>query len=165
MWWESGMEAGLEPYDIRAGQHLHPILLPLHGRTPGNGAVSPDGKSFAIVLKDKEKPRVALYTLIGNSGVRSFVLPQMDVQMADPVAMSFSADGKKLAILFEHNGDAVLYDLHLAESKPPIGPILLPAGTLPMGSSGQPQRGRQPSILPSGVDIVPGCPTPPPRGK
>jgi hypothetical protein len=151
VWWQSGMEAGIEPYDLKTGKNLRPILLPDHGRSPGNGAASPDGRGFAIVAKDKEKPRVVLYQLAGSAGARQFILPSLDVQWADPVAMAFSPDGKHLAVLFEKDGNAVLYDCHVAEGRT-VGPVLLPAGTLPVAP---------PSALPAdGNNAAANCPHP-----
>ena len=152
VWWTSGIQAGLEPYDLKTGKNLRAILLPDHGRTPGNGAASPDGRGFAIVAKDQAKPRAWCCINWWAPPARQFILPSLDVQWADPVAMAFSPDGKRLAVLFEKDGNAVLYDCHVAEGRT-VGPVLLPPARC---------RSRLQSAVPADVHMNLGH-VPPPR--
>jgi hypothetical protein len=134
---------GLEVWDIKTAKVQRPIILAPHLHTQSNWAVSPDGKMFAVVLKpsqDKgiDKARVAIYPLVGVATSEWLPITDMDPQWAiNPAAIAFSPDNKRIAVMFEHENNDVIYNWRLSDRKL-TGTQMVPAGVLPPPASDDP---------------------------
>lgn len=77
----------------------------------GNYAVSPDGKWFAATASNaRNLLAMWVYSLGGPKQPLTFSIPEMDAQRwdADPIGMAFSSDGRRLAVLFEHDAEGFI---------------------------------------------------------
>lgn len=146
--------AGLEVWDIKTGKPARPILLPSHLHTPGNWSVSPDGKFYATVIRGTDKPpankpQLEVFALAGGASQR-MIITEMDPQYAtDPAAIAFSPDNKKVAVMFEHDGNVAVYSWRLWDRKL-TGPHLFPDGTLPAAPA---EKSAPADVAPAQTDI------------
>ncbi len=113
----------LETWDLKLKRALgKPLLLPPFNPLPANGQLSPDGKFFAVALRDRDENVVALYDLSGATQPRRFRIPDLDREWApDPSGIAFSADAARMSVLIEHQGDGLIDTWSLE------GPAKLPA--------------------------------------
>jgi hypothetical protein len=138
--WERGTKHGLEVWDATAGKSRRRIDLPDHEPTPTNEAVSPDGKLFAHAVRaDGANQLVLQQLLVGKP--RVLPITALDTRWSiRPAGIAFSPDSTKVAVLFAHQGDALVLVWNVRGGKP-IAEIIVPTAVKAIRSpDGQPAR-------------------------
>jgi hypothetical protein len=119
--WTRGFQEGLEIWDAATGLHGKQVNLERYQRSSNNGVVSPDGKYFALIATQTKtgKPQLQVYDLLGpTAGFHWVALPEMDAATAAaPSGLGFSPDGKKLAALFTHNAEGIIFCWRSSDQK------------------------------------------------
>ncbi|QOV88133.1 YncE family protein [Humisphaera borealis] len=110
---EDGDRSAMLVFDIRNRGISRDNYVPTGPWTPTNRAASPDGRFFAIVgetLGTDGQPQAELAVVdVLAYTVRKTPIVGVDKQWAAaPTGVAFSQDGKKLAILYERNGQAAI---------------------------------------------------------
>jgi predicted Zn finger-like uncharacterized protein len=119
--WQRGSEYGLEYLDAVAGRHLRQVPLPRGQRNLDGYAFSPDGHYIAVPAQYDQAAYIVLYEFpSGRSGTR-FKLKDIDPRTAVlPAGISFSPDGRRIAVLFQQNGNGLLLCWNTTGLIPPL---------------------------------------------
>jgi len=119
-WSNRGLD-GVEIWDANTGAHGKQVTFDIFKRSPSNGVVTPDGKFFALTNQQQRtnRPIFELYDLFGPmGGYHWYPISDMDGPVAQtPVGMAYSPDSKKLAALFEHDGQGIIYCWRASDGK------------------------------------------------
>lgn len=134
--WQLGGEHGLQVWNARTGERGRQLVLSRVDPppAPGSEAISPDGRTYAIVNRaaPANAPRgraaaaqqglqVLLYDVIGGgTQPRRFQVPVLGNQPGvSPAGLAFSPDKQRLALLLVDNqGRAVVLQWNMATGKP-----------------------------------------------
>jgi predicted Zn finger-like uncharacterized protein len=120
--WRHGADCGIEIYNVRTGQRLRQMPLPPHADTQGAIALSPDGKSIAVATTldeaNRHEAQLQLLDLAGIKAIRRFAIASLDPHLpVDPTGIAFSPNGDRVALLFEHAGNALIAGWKMNETK------------------------------------------------
>lgn len=86
------------------------VSVPLGGalREVGRAAISPGGKFFALSTEDEKGDHsLVVYRSDGRAYSKWKIIPQDGDEMEDPVMMSLSADGRRLAVRYSYGEEFV----------------------------------------------------------
>ncbi len=128
---------GIALYDAKTGKPSRGVRTPVIADVgAGNPVFSRDGRLLAVVAPSprNEEPQILVFDLIAP-GPLELVNPMRVLRVnagrwLPLVGVAFSADGSRLAALFEENNNALLTGWKFTEPKP-IFEHVYPAGLLP----------------------------------
>jgi WD40 repeat protein len=113
--WQQGADYGLEYLDAVTGRRLRQVVLPRGQRDLNGYAFSPDGRFIAMPVQYDQGAYIALYEFPGGQPGRRFKIEDIDPHGAVlPSGIAFSPDGRRLAVLFQQNGNGLLLCWHTA---------------------------------------------------
>jgi hypothetical protein len=120
--WRRGNDCGIEVDDVRTGHRLRQFDLPPHVDTEGAIALSPDGKLIAVATTfddaNRHEAQLQLIDIAGIKQLRRFAIASLDPhQPVDPTGIAFSPDGDRVALLFEHAGNALIAGWKVNETR------------------------------------------------
>lgn len=119
--WTQGDLSGMEYLDAVTGRHLRQVNLPRGRRQVSDYAFSPDGKSIALPVQFDQGAYIALYEFPTGRPGRRFQLKDIDPHgNVQPAGIAFSPDGRRLAVLFQQNGNGLLLCWNVAGPVPPL---------------------------------------------
>jgi hypothetical protein len=129
----------LEVWDIKSRKFVVQNGLPPAPANAANGVLSPDGQQFASVgmtrIKGASHGTLVVFDATTPAMPRIVQLTGIDDQRAvHPTGMAFSADGKRLGILYEQAGNTVLLS-YAMPAVTPLPPIAAPAGKVTGGAN------------------------------
>jgi hypothetical protein len=133
-WTEAG-RAWVQVLNLRTKAFGPPVELPEHVPTPGNQAVSPDGRYYAVAGTETDrlggtKRRVAAIVDLGFGKGRNVPVEGVDLSW-QPSGVAFSPpDGRRLHVLFEQDGNTII----LTPNVPNERPIIVPDGKVPVAN-------------------------------
>ena len=141
--WDRGTDCGAEIFDARLGTRIRAVNLPSPAAASGPYVFTPDGKylafagKFDIDAQGHQEAQMQLVDVAGqNRPIRKFPIPMLDPQWpVAPTGIAFSPDGTRIAMLFEHTGNALLVGWRMGENKP-IYQHLFPGANFHPGDSG-----------------------------
>jgi len=140
IFWDRSGEQALEVWDAKTGGGRRPTPIIAHERTPGNLAISPDGRFLAVVARGPVPPKnemlgqLYLYDMTPpmNRVPRRLPIVNLDPRWpVRPSGVSFSPDGTKIGVLFEQDNNALLLCWDLSDSNKLIAEHTYPGGLLP----------------------------------
>lgn len=139
--WKAPGGFAFEMIDISSRQQVYRMVTPAYEPTGYPMVVSRDGKLAAIATKIQNpstrlvKPTLLFYNLETGKQLDNTTEITLDAQWpVTPTGMAFSNDSKKLAILFEQSGNALMlaYELDPATGQARrVAEYVFPAGPLP----------------------------------
>jgi hypothetical protein len=121
MQWQQGPDYGLEYIDAVAGRHLRQVPLPRGQRDLNGYAFSPDGHFIAVPAQYDQGAYIALYEFPSGRPGKRFKLKDIDPHSAVlPAGIAFSPDGRRIAVLFQQNGNGLLLSWNTTGVIPPL---------------------------------------------
>jgi hypothetical protein len=118
--WSTPERSALQVYPFTADDDQPPTTIRLGYTESANvHAVSPDGKTFAIIEIEADKPFVALYSLTGAGGAPTLlpVLTVHDNNIHECRGIAFSPDSSKVAVLLEQGTRAAVRSWNIGDQK------------------------------------------------
>jgi prepilin-type processing-associated H-X9-DG protein len=134
--WQKMGNFGVEVWDAKSGRRGRQTdLFQVQPQpSPGSEALSPDGRTYAIVDENnvagsRPPPRgaapmgqrqlqVVLYDVVAGGQPRRFQVPQLNAMGVQPAGLAFSPDRTRLAALFvDAQGRAVVMQWNMANGK------------------------------------------------
>jgi hypothetical protein len=123
--WKKDQTDWIELWDYGTKRKLCRTQVVPHNHKAGTVAVDPAGQWVAVAARDllAGKPEIALYH-VGAPGrdltvpSRALKVEALDAQwQVDPAQIAFSADGKKVAALFEHDMEGFIVSWNVEDGK------------------------------------------------
>ncbi len=100
-----------------------------------NFALSADGRMFSVAGRTREGPAVIVYSVSGGRPIRVLPIRLLDPRWGvRPTGLAFSPDGAMLAAWFEQDGNGLLVNWSVVNSRE-TQPHIFPAGSLPSRST------------------------------
>ncbi|MGH7215462.1 MAG: hypothetical protein ACREIT_11920, partial [Tepidisphaeraceae bacterium] len=138
--WERGPTHGLEMWNARTFQRGKQVAVTAFDNSPGNLAISPEGRFIAMAAKGAGEAQLQIYDRVTTKALKRLPVISLDRRWpVRPSGLEFSPDGSKIAALFEQNNNGLIVCWKIADGRI-VAEHIYPAGVLPDGG-GAPQHG------------------------
>jgi hypothetical protein len=144
----------IEVWNVSRTRRLHRIEVPGLRTDSRSYALSRDGKMMAVIAHEPDAAdqngRVELYNLSTGTLVRKIIVDELDWNAgAIPAGVSMTEEAKRIAVLFERNGQG-FFLCWAADNDIPVHQFIYPGGLLPPGVNVMGFRGSGFSLIDEG---------------